>query len=126
MSFRTDLARVFRDELPDTWSVIDDPTPPENSNKPVLMLHREKVTKTAEQHNRLEHVVKLKVLSPLTLGTVAVDDADECLDTVLRILERVADLDWSEAEFAIYENFIGYEVSLAALTSNIYLERTTP
>lgn len=126
MSFRTDLAQVFRDELPDTWSVIDDPTPPENSNKPVLMLHREKVTKTAEQHNSLEHVVKLKVLSPLTLGPVAVDDADECLDTVLRILERVADLDWSEAEFAIYENFIGYEVSLSALTKNIYLERTTP
>lgn len=126
MSFRTDLAAAFRDELPDSWSVIDDPTPPENSNKPVLMLHREKVTKTPEQHNVLEHVVKLKVLSPLTLGTAAVDDADTCLDTVLRILERMERLDWSEAEFAIYENFIGYEVSLSALTTNIYLERTTP
>jgi hypothetical protein len=116
VSLRSDIADVLRDNLPADYHVQAYVKALDNTARPVVMVHRSKITKAALGH--LSHEVTLHVLVPETLGEAAEDAADTALETVLGLVEAMNDLDWTGADRAPYENFTGWEITLTASTKN--------
>jgi hypothetical protein len=124
VSLRSDIADVLRDNLPDTFAVMAYVKTLDNTSRPVVMVHRSKITKAPLGH--LDHAVTLHVLVPETLGEAAEDAADTALETVLGLVEAMNDLDWTGADRAAYENFTGWEITLTASTKNYLGETVVP
>lgn len=124
MSLRSDIADVLRDNLPVKFHVMAYVKTLDNTDRPVVMVHRSEVTKEALGH--LGHGVTVHVLVAETLGEAAEDAADAALESVLRLLEAMNDLDWSKATRAAYENFTGWEITLTASTKNYLGEPVVP
>jgi len=124
VSLRSDIADVLRENLPGTYHVQAYVKALDNTDRPVVMVHRSKITKAALSH--LAHEVTLHVLVPETLGEAAEDAADTALETVLGLVEAMNDLDWSTADRAPYANFTGWEITLTASTKNYLGEPVVP
>jgi alcohol dehydrogenase YqhD (iron-dependent ADH family) len=119
VSLRSDIAEVLKAELPAEYHVMAYLKTLDNTSRPVVMIHRSEVTKAPMHH--LDHAVTLHVLVPETLGEEAEDAADKALESVLRLVEQMNNLDWTKAERASYENFTGFIVTLTASTRNYLL-----
>lgn len=124
MSLRSDIADVFRDELPADYHVMAYVKTLDNTARPVVMVHRSEVSKESLGH--LGHAITLHVLVPESLGEEAEDAADKALEDVLRLVEAMNNLDWSKATRAPYENFTGWEITLTANTKNYLGEPVVP
>jgi hypothetical protein len=120
VSLRSDIADVLTAELPADYAVMAYVKSLDNTSRPVVMVHRSKITKAPLGH--LDHAVTLHVLVPETLGEAAEDAADKALETVLALVERMDRLDWTGADRAPYENFTGWEITLTATTKNYLLD----
>jgi hypothetical protein len=119
VSLRSDIADVLQEHLPAGYVVLPYVKELDNTSKPVVMVHRSKLSKAAL--SRLESTVTLHVLVPETLGKEAEDAADTALDAVLTLVELMDQLDWTGADRAAYTNFTGWEITLTATTKNYYI-----
>lgn len=122
MSLRADLAAVLKAELGDDFAVLASKRAIDNTSKPVVMVHRKTVLALSER-KRLATDLEVLVLVAESYGDGAEDKADEALDTVLRVLERIEDpVVWTKAERDNFEgNFVGYAVTVEATTANYLL-----
>ncbi|QIN94474.1 tail terminator [Arthrobacter phage Whytu] len=122
MSLRSDLAATLKTELGSGFAVLSSKRAIDNTSIPVVMVHRKTVTPGPER-KRLSTDVEVLVLVAETYGDGAEDKADEALDDVLRVLERIEDpIVWSRAERDNFEGgFVGYAVTLEATTDNYLL-----
>lgn len=122
MTLRKDLAAVLTTELGTGFAVLDSVRSIDGTNKPVVMVRRKTITPGAER-KRLGTDLDVIVLVAEVDGGHAEDKADEALDAVLRVLERINDpIVWTRAERDNFEGgFVGYSVTLEATTDNYLL-----
>jgi hypothetical protein len=112
VSVRSEIAEALTEALPATFRVMDYVKQLDNTDRPVVMLHRSKVRRNDSSRAYLDHSMTAHVLVPETLGAAAEDAADDALDAVLGALEGIGYLDWEEAERTPYANFTGYQITL--------------
>jgi len=114
VSIRSEIAEELTGALPATFKVMPYVKQLDNTDRPVVMLHRSKVARNPESSRYLDHSVTAHVLVAETLGEAAEDAADAALEAVLDALEGMGWLDWTEAERTPYANFTGYQITLTA------------
>jgi len=124
VSLRSDIADVLKENLPADYAVLAYVKALDNIAKPVVMVHRSKLSKAPLGH--LDHTATLHVLVPETLGQEAEDAADTALENVLGLVEQMNNLEWTTADRATYTNFTGWEITLTASTKNNLGEPVVP
>lgn len=128
MSLRSDLADALAAELPaGYYTVMPYTRALDGASGPVVMVNRRRIAVVPDRHGAIEHDVELTVLVPETYGAGAEDAADEAIEDVIRVVERISDpVVWTEATRSLYEgNFVGWSLVLTFTTQN-YLQETQP
>lgn len=99
------MADVFRDALPTSVHVVDNPSRAESYDGVVVQVYRTTTQPLPEAPagQRLAGV-DVWVIHPATDATVAEDDLDDVLDDVLDVLDGYGWVDWTTATRTTYED----------------------
>jgi len=117
---RSELADVFKTELPSGWD-IQSHMSPKTISKPTLMIGSSKVRRGSTHALRVKEVTVM-VVTPKSSPGLADDHLDELLDVVLDVLDRTAGTIWSEAERVLYAASEGSDGTNPAYTITLTME----
>lgn len=100
MSVRSDLATALKPLLPQTIKIIHVPRSLDGveTNRPVVMLYRESMTKAANGQGFYLNEFALWLISPHIDPTRSEDSLDLLLDQTIEALDAIDWLNWSNAE----------------------------
>lgn len=120
MSVRSDLIAAIKPLIPANIKTIDVPRSLDGleTNKPVLMVYRESVTKAPNKQGAWEHTFSAWVISPNIDTARAEDNLDGTLEDILNGLDQIDWLDWKQAERSTFgdNQAPAYKIALTLLT----------
>ena len=121
MSVRSDLAAALKPLLPATIKIIHVPRGLDGveTNRPVVMLYREGVTKAPNGQGFYLNDFALWLISPNIDPTRAEDSLDNLLDEVIAALDPLDWVNWSQVERSTFgdNQAPAYKITLQIVTN---------